>query len=94
MRNFLFYLLLTPQFTEYAIQGSGRVGMPKVNREHLFEFTFGLPTIETQNTLVEQIEKERAAVDACKTLVALFEAKIKTKIAEVWGESQTRGFNS
>jgi hypothetical protein len=28
-------------------------------------------------------------VDACKTLVALFEAKIKTKIAEVWGESQT-----
>ena len=59
--------------------------MPKVNREHLFEFTFGLPTIETQNTLVEQIEKERAAVDACKTLVALFEAKIKTKIAEVWG---------
>src|SRR5512137_14763 len=38
-----------------------------------------------QNTLVEQIEKECAAVDACKTLVALFEAKIKTKIAEVWG---------
>ena len=36
---------------------------------------------KTQNTLVEQIEKERAAVDACKTLIALFAAKIKTKIA-------------
>jgi type I restriction enzyme M protein len=59
------------------------------NREELKVTEIYLPPLETQNTLVEQIEKERAAVDACKTLVALFEAKIKTKIAEVWGESQT-----
>jgi len=36
--------------------------------------------------IVEEIEKERAAVEACKQLVAQFETKIKTKIAKIWGE--------
>ena len=31
-RDYLFYLLLSKHFTEYAIQGSARAGMPKVNR--------------------------------------------------------------
>ena len=43
------------------------------------------PNIETQNTIVEQIEKERAAVESCKNLIAMFEDKIKRKIGEVWG---------
>ena len=35
-KDFLFYLLLSKDFTDYAISGSGRAGMPKVNRTHLF----------------------------------------------------------
>lgn len=34
------------------------------------------------------IEKEQSLVNANKELVAIMEAKIKAKIAEVWGESQ------
>ncbi|MBL7650419.1 MAG: restriction endonuclease subunit S, partial [Candidatus Hydrogenedentes bacterium] len=41
-RDYLFHLLLNKDFTDYAIQGSARAGMPKVNREHLFEFKFWL----------------------------------------------------
>ena len=33
-RDYLYHLLLTPAFTDYAITGSARAGMPKVNREH------------------------------------------------------------
>ena len=55
-RDFLFYLLLSKPFTDYAIQGSARAGMPKVNREHLFEFRVWLPSMEEQNELGRKID--------------------------------------
>jgi len=55
-RDYLFYLLLTQNFTEYAIKGSGRAGMPKVNREHLFAFNFLLPPIKEQKSIVARLD--------------------------------------
>ena len=48
-RDYLYYLLLSRSFTEYAIKGSARAGMPKVNREHLFAYRTSLPPIEVQS---------------------------------------------
>jgi type I restriction enzyme M protein len=47
-RGFLFHLLIGHSFTEYAIRGSARVGMPKVNQDHLFAYTFKLPPLAEQ----------------------------------------------
>jgi type I restriction enzyme S subunit len=33
--------------------------MPKVNRKHLFEFTFSLPTIKTQISIIKELESLR-----------------------------------
>jgi type I restriction enzyme S subunit len=55
-RDFLFYLLLSRRFTEYAIQGSARAGMPKVNREHLFAFRSWIPPVETQAVLAASLD--------------------------------------
>lgn len=55
-RDFLFYLLLSEQFTKYAIEGSSRAGMPKVNRNHLFNFEFYLPPIDEQKSLCESLD--------------------------------------
>ncbi|WP_436872526.1 restriction endonuclease subunit S [Acinetobacter haemolyticus] len=55
-RDFLFYLLLSDQFTQYAIEGSSRAGMPKVNRSHLFNFEFYLPPIYEQKTICESLD--------------------------------------
>jgi type I restriction enzyme S subunit len=59
-QNYLYHLLLSPEFTEYAIEGSARAGMPKVNREHLFAYTSWFPPLKEQRRLA-------------KTLDALFE---------------------
>jgi len=56
-RDYLFYLLLCKRFTDYAIQGSARAGMPKVNREHLFEFKVWLPTLKKQKELSAKIDE-------------------------------------
>ena len=77
---FLFHLLLSKRFTDYAIQGSARAGMPKVNREHLFDFKVWLPAVKKQKELVAQIvelqletqrlesiyQRKLAALDALK----------------------------
>ncbi len=55
-RDFLFYLLLSDLFTQYAIEGSSRAGMPKVNRNHLFNFEFFLPPIDEQKSICESLD--------------------------------------
>jgi type I restriction enzyme S subunit len=56
-REFLFYLLLSNHFTNYAITGSARAGMPKVNRNHLFAYQFSLPNVTTQKAFSQKMEK-------------------------------------
>ena len=55
-RDFLYYVLMSRQFTDYAISGSNRAGMPKVNREHLFAYSFTLPSIEVQERITAQLD--------------------------------------
>jgi type I restriction enzyme S subunit len=56
-RDYLYYLLLAPTFTEYAIKGSARAGMPKVNREHLFAYQFALPKLQDQKRIAENLDQ-------------------------------------
>ena len=79
-RDYLFHLLLSKNFTDYAIPGSARAGMPKVNREHLFEFRVCLPDVKKQKKLATNLddlheqtlrlariyEQKLAALDALK----------------------------
>jgi len=55
-RDFLHYLLLSKKFTKYAITGSERAGMPKVNREHLFQYSVALPEVSEQKRIAEQLD--------------------------------------
>jgi type I restriction enzyme S subunit len=46
--EFLLWLLLSREFTEYAIAESVRAQMPKLNREALFNYQFPLPRVAVQ----------------------------------------------
>jgi type I restriction enzyme S subunit len=71
-RDFLFHLLLTADFTDYAIKGSARAGMPKVNRPHLFAYSFNLPPLPTQQAIVEKLD---ALSEETKRLEAIYKRK-------------------
>ena len=73
-REFLYYLLLSPTFTAYAIEGSARAGMPKVNREHLFAFQFALPPVDQQARIA-------ANLDALSAEIRRFESIASGKLA-------------
>jgi type I restriction enzyme S subunit len=72
-RDFLFHLLLSKRFTDYAIQGSARAGMPKVNREHLFEFKVWLPNIKKQKELAAKLD---ALQDETERLASIYGQKL------------------
>lgn len=80
--GYLYHVLLGADFTEYAIAGSARAGMPKVNREHLFAYSFCLPPLAEQRRIVGILDEAfdgiaTAKVNAEKNLQnarALFES--------------------
>jgi type I restriction enzyme S subunit len=84
-RDYLFHLLLTPAFTDYAIIGSARAGMPKVNRDHLFEFRFSLPPLADQRRIVALLDEAVAGIATAKANAernrenarTLFESQLK-----------------
>lgn len=55
-RNFLFHLLMNQDFTDFAVAGSDRAGMPKVNRDHLFKYRVRLPCVEEQERLAAKLD--------------------------------------
>lgn len=73
-KEYLYLLLLTREFTDYAILGSQRAGMPKVNREHLFAYKFRLPQIKDQKRIVRQLDALQVET---QKLEVLYQKKIK-----------------
>jgi type I restriction enzyme S subunit len=72
-RDYLFYLLFSPEFTNFAVKGSARAGMPKVNREHLFAFKFFLPPLPEQKLIVKKLD---ALSTETKKLEAIYRQKL------------------
>lgn len=72
-RDYLFYVLLSPEFTEYAIKGSARAGMPKVNREHLFAYELSLPSVQEQERIAATLD---GLAEETQRLIAVYERKL------------------
>jgi type I restriction enzyme S subunit len=72
-KDYLYFLLVSKEFTEYAIKGSGRAGMPKVNRDHLFKYKFYLPSLTEQKVIVKKLDALSAET---KKLEAIYKQKL------------------
>lgn len=60
-------------------------GTLKLNSGALRQTQIPLPPLETQQTIVAEIEAEQALVDSNRELITRFEAKIEQAITRVWG---------
>jgi type I restriction enzyme, S subunit len=63
--DFLFHLLLSKGFTDYAVTHSVRSAIPKINRESLLLYTFSLPSIERQRRTVSALQMFAVASAKC-----------------------------
>lgn len=58
--EYLLEILLSDRFTQFAVSGSMRTGMPKLNREHLARYECKVPTIEEQDDYLVRVAKIRS----------------------------------
>lgn len=65
--DFLLFLLLSKEFTGYAVEASARARMPKLNREQLFAFEFDLPDLAVQQRIAADLSEKLAATQKLMT---------------------------
>jgi restriction endonuclease S subunit len=83
--TFLMYLLLTDEIQQSIRMRQTGSTVYGIKASTLKEVEIPLPDIGVQCSIADQIEYERVLVAANSELIALFEQKIKDRIAKVWG---------
>lgn len=63
IQRFLLFILLSEQFTSFALTRCVRTGIPKLNRQEFSEFKIPLPNIEEQEKICSKLE----AIDEYKS---------------------------
>ena len=60
LRNeYLLEILLSEHFTQFAVSGSMRTGIPKLNREHLAQYKCVVPDLEKQDEYLSRVRAIR-----------------------------------
>jgi type I restriction enzyme S subunit len=85
-KKFLFYMLNRDDFEDAAIKSSSGIAQKNMSTEWLKGYEIPLPPIEIQREIVAELEAEQKLIDANKKLIEIYQAKTKSKIAEIWGE--------
>jgi len=96
--QFLFWFLLSKEFTTFAVLESDRVAMPKINRESLADIKVPVPPEEEQNLLFEYIDRNLKKLDlltekAELTISLLQERRTAIVSAAVTGKIDVRNWN-
>lgn len=60
------------------------LGVRGITRDTLSKLKIPLPPISIQQDIITQIENEQALVNGSKSLITIYEQKIRDKIAELW----------
>ena len=84
--QYLYYSLASADFNKYLRSAISGANINNLNSTILGDFQITLPSIEEQKQIVADLEAEQKLIDANKKLITLYQQKIRTKIAEVWGE--------
>lgn len=59
--EYLLEILLSDRFTQFAVSGSMRTGMPKLNRGHLARYRCRVPAVEDQDHYINRVVTTRKA---------------------------------
>ena len=82
--NFSFLALILNQINLHRLAKVR--GQPSISQSNILSEEIPLPSLEEQNQIVAEIEKEEAMVESAKQLIEVFEKKIKDRIDEIRGK--------
>ncbi|MBK7383891.1 MAG: restriction endonuclease subunit S [Flavobacteriales bacterium] len=86
--------MATQKFVEYYLNSISiepwvtGAAQPKLNQKALHSIPIPLPPLPEQQRIVAELVEERALVAASKALVEKLEAKVRERVARVWGVAE------
>ena len=89
--RYLEYFLNSDTAYEQAISRSKSGTVTNLHLVDIKTIKIPLPTLETQQAIVAEIEAEQSLVAANRELIERMEGKIQAAIGRVWGEDKTKG---
>lgn len=84
--KYLFYMLLDDYVGNQLSCAMSKAMYPSINKSDLERLNILYPSMEEQEYIVQQIEKELSLIKPSENIVSVFSQKIENKIKEVWGE--------
>ena len=84
--SFFVFLTTIPEYYSHLAQYLTGASRQRISRANLAQVEIPLPPLSTQRQVVAEIQAERAMVEANRKLAEIFEKKIQSKLAEIWGE--------
>ena len=88
LQNYAFYTL---RGLESKITGSDGAVFASINKGEIEKIEIPLPPLDIQQSIVAEVEAERAIVAANHELIQRMENKIQSAIARVWQQDPSRG---
>jgi restriction endonuclease S subunit len=87
LTKFLLHTLQSQPVREYLIRNAGGAAgnMPKINQGIVESIPIPLPPLEEQRRIVAELDVEAAQMEAVRSLLPRFEAKIQRILDRVWG---------
>ena len=82
--RFCYHQMLDLELDKVNVQS----GVPGLNRNDAYLKTIAVPSLETQQAVVAEIEAEQALVDGNRALIERLEKKIRDVVGRVWGEGE------
>ncbi|HYW21757.1 MAG TPA: N-6 DNA methylase [Nodularia sp. (in: cyanobacteria)] len=86
--RYLYYLLSSSFILRQADDAATGVAQKTVSLSTLRNFSIPLPSLETQQAIVAEIEAEQTLVNANRELITRFEKKIQNTLNRIWGEQK------
>lgn len=84
IQQYVQYQLLSPDFYNYCQRTAGGGAQGNISPSQIMNYEISLPSIESQNKIIEIIQQEQSVIDANKKLIAMYEQKMKDVIAKIW----------
>jgi type I restriction enzyme M protein len=80
-------VISSPEYREKitAISGGTSGSMKNISKKIFLDLQIPLPPLDEQNKIVAELDGEAKIIKANKKLIEIFETKVKSTIAEVWG---------
>lgn len=86
LADFVFYNLVSDMFRDFIRRLTQGVNINNLKGADLLSFKIPLPPINKQKEIVAEIRMEKDGIRLVQKMIKLYDQKIKSKIAEVWGE--------